>query len=147
MSMARSNAFVPVGFGGPENPTFASLSCTSRNGLTASPFCRRNDRVIAEAVPPPAIPGAIVMSAPTPRDTPETRKNLRLSIGSIVNLLRFDDGTGQTRIPSRANQRVTKRSHLLLDHRPDPHRGRRVRILLRRHRDRLVQRSRFRASA
>src|SRR3954470_19099042 len=123
--MARSNAFVPVGFGGPENPTCASLSCTSRNGLTASPFCRRNHRVIADAVPPPDIPGATVMSAPTPRDTPETRKNLRLSIGSIVNPFRFDDGTGGSPFPSRRHRTFT-----LLDHRPHPDRPRRVRIIL-----------------
>src|SRR6266849_10765285 len=77
--MARSNAFVPVGFGGPWNPTCASLSCTRLNGVTSSPFCLRNHLRTVAAGPPPAIAGATEISAPIPRDTPETLRNLRRS--------------------------------------------------------------------
>src|ERR1700687_4791405 len=82
--MAFSNAFVPVGFGGPLNPTCASLSCTIVNGVSSSPFCLRNHFRIVAAGPPPAIAGATETRAPTPSDIPETFRNLRRSNGLSI---------------------------------------------------------------
>src|SRR5262249_46941847 len=77
MSIAFSNAFVPVGFGGPEKPTCASLSCTRLNGAGASPFlCRNQFRTPALAF----IAGATEISAPAPSDIPEILRNSRRSM-------------------------------------------------------------------